>query len=281
MTKNRFYSFGIRGEIPAKADESRILHFILSSYRKDRHGTILNQENWMLDNYRKNPVVAYAHNLGKGLITDPNPDFVIGKSTRIWIEGKGKTARLEAEAQFEDAAINPMAEKIFRKLLFGSLSATSVGFMELGEGKYGIGDEALGRNNETYYFDGQELLEWSVVNVPSNPDAGKRKVKDGGIAAISYAARSLSWSNLRPSKIEDFTVENILTLLDGIDANILMTDPSKVRKALDQLEQERLDAEIEAQRAKFREDRKKEEVDRLENLRIEKAERFWRDRNSI
>jgi hypothetical protein len=43
-----------------------------------------------------------------------------------------------------------------------------VGFVPIGKGKYGEGDQAQGRSNETYFFEGQELLEWSIVHVPSN-----------------------------------------------------------------------------------------------------------------
>ena len=40
------------------------------------------------------------------------------------------------EVKFETADINPQAEKIFRKVLNGTLKATSVGFLETGEGKW-------------------------------------------------------------------------------------------------------------------------------------------------
>jgi hypothetical protein len=172
MPKNKRYGFGMRGMLADNAEESRTIPFVLSTFKKDRHGTVLNQDNWMLDNYRSNPVVAYQHMLSGGLCTDPNPDNIIGKSLSIDVENR----QLVALAQFEEKEMNPLAEKIFRKLLFGSLSRTSVGFLEIGESRFGEGDEAQGRDNETLYFGGQELLEWSVVNLPSNPEAGKRDI---------------------------------------------------------------------------------------------------------
>lgn len=237
MGKIKGYGFGTRGAIPADAAESRIIPFVLSTFSKDRHGTVLNQDNWKLDNYRKNPVVAYQHMLSGGLCTDPNPDNIIGKSLRIDLEGQGAERRLVADAQFEDQAINPMAEKIFQKILFGSLNRTSVGFLEVGEGKYGEGEEAQGRSDETYYFGGQELLEWSIVNIPSNPDAGKRDVtlrhfREEAFAAIMYAWKELG-GKFRLSQIEDLRVRDILDLLDGKDLELDERDPEKLRKLLE------------------------------------------------
>lgn len=241
MRQNKNIRFGIRGEVPDNAAESRIIPFVLSTFTRDRHHTVLNQDNWMLDNYRKGPLFAYQHMLSGGFCTDPNPDNVIGKSVRIDLEGIGKSRQLVADGQFEDAMINPLAEKIFRKVLFGSLSRTSVGFLEMGEGKYGTGDEARDQTNETYYFDGQELLEWSVVNLPSNPDAGKRemmnlrKMREEAFAAIMYAFKELG-GKFRLSQIEQFRVIDILDLLDGKDLDIKETDPDKVRKLLAEVE---------------------------------------------
>jgi hypothetical protein len=235
MSKTKKIGFGIRGDIPANAEESRIIPFVLSTFTKDRHGTVLNQDGWALDNYRKNPIVAYQHNLSGGICTEPNPDFVIGKSNKIDLEGTGQDRKLIADAQFEDGASNPVAEKIFRKVLFGSMSRSSVGFMEVGEGHYGEEDQARGAEHETYFFAGQELLEWSIVNVPSNPDAGKRdmlkKMREEGFTALMYAFKELG-GKFRLSQIEQFRVCDILDLLDGKDLDLKTTDPDQVRKLL-------------------------------------------------
>jgi hypothetical protein len=234
--KKRF-GFGIRAEIPAGAEESRIIPFVLSTFTKDRHGTVLNQDNWSLDNYRKNPVVAYQHMLSGGLCTDPNPDNIIGKSPNIDIEGAGRERKLVADAQFEDASINALAEKIFRKVLFGSLNRSSVGFMEVGEGKYGEGEEAMGKAQETYYFAGQELLEWSIVNIPSNPDAGKRDITLRHFREEAYGSLMYAWKELggkfRLSQIEQLRVCDIMDLLEGKDLGITGSDVEDVRRRLE------------------------------------------------
>ena len=68
--------------------------------------------------------------------------------------------------------LNEKADKIFRKVKFGSLKAVSVGFAPTGRGH--LGDETRGEDPDVYYYDGQELLEVSVVNIPSNKNAVKR-----------------------------------------------------------------------------------------------------------
>lgn len=235
--ENRKNTFGQVRTIPKKAEETRRISFVLSTWTKDRHGTVLNQDNWLLDNYRKNPVVAYQHNVNGGLFVPPDPDFIIGKSVKIDCEGYGKDRKLVSEAEFEDGSTNPLAEKIYRKVLFGSLKAVSVGFLPIGEGHYGEGSEKRGGPNETFYFEGQELLEWSVVNIPSNSDAGKRLLPIGKLmsedsAPLMYASRKLGMSI---SRLETMTPEMILDLLEAGDMEIKTTDPEKARKILEEV----------------------------------------------
>ena len=82
--------------------------------------------------------------------------------------------KLMVDVDFEPAEINPLAEKVYQKLLFGSLKGVSVGFIPIGKGHWGEGVEALTGENPTYYYAGQELLEVSVVNIPANPNALKK-----------------------------------------------------------------------------------------------------------
>lgn len=151
-------------------DDSRTVEFIISDSTKDRHNTVINTDGWQLDNYMRNPIVGYNHNVyGGGLFSKGTPDDIIGKS-EVFKEGN----KLIGRVTFEPADLNPTADKIFQKIKFGTLRAASVGFSEIGTGKYGDGEEARGASNETYYFAGQSLMEWSIVNIPSNPSATKR-----------------------------------------------------------------------------------------------------------
>lgn len=147
--------------------ESRTVTFIASDDTRDSAGTVLNQDNWDLSRFNKNGVIGYQHKVYGGWDDTDNPDNVIGKGV-AYIEDK----KLMVDITFEPAEINPLAEKIYQKIMFGSLRAVSVGFLPIGRGRFGEGDDS-----DTYYFAGQQLLEVSVVNIPANPNALKKSLE--------------------------------------------------------------------------------------------------------
>lgn len=149
-------------------EENRKATFVISTEARDRHGTVIKLAAWRLDNYNNNGIVAYMHETSKSWWSEdaPDPDYIIAKG-RAWVED----GQLMGEAEFEPAEINPLAEKIYGKVKFGSLKATSVGFKSH-KGHWGVADD--GEDTGTYYFDDVELLEFSIVNIPSNPEALKR-----------------------------------------------------------------------------------------------------------
>lgn len=171
----------------AKMIETRTVPFIISSDAKDRHGSRVNMKNWKLDNYNNNPIVGYQHNVyGDNMCVPPNPDDVLGSSRVYFIEEEGRMLMM-ADVTFETKEVNPLAEKIFQKVLNGTLRAASVGFLEIGQGRTVVEKDGQGKViGETYYFDGQELLEWSVVNIPSNAEATTKSLRNHTIAGIGF-----------------------------------------------------------------------------------------------
>lgn len=213
-------------EIPTNVDESRTVEFIISDATRDRHNTVVNPRGWSLENYNKNPIVAYNHNIYGGLFAPANPDSIIGKSV-VSIEGEKVIGRVT----FEPKEINELAEKIFQKVKFGTLRSASVGFAEIGKGKFGDSEEERkGGANETYYFKGQELYEWSIVNIPSNPSAVKRSdYKQPTIADIlnKYSELSKEFSE------EEIKLVGIIDLLKSMEGmNELKLSPKKIERNL-------------------------------------------------
>jgi hypothetical protein len=143
------------------------------------------------------------------MCSGPNPDDVLGPG-RAFLEGD----KLIGAVTFETKDINPLAEKIFRKVLNGTLRATSVGFLEIGEGKYGDGDQRQGGKNETYYFSGQELLEFSIVNIPSNAKAVGRSITHHADAALSYLMRFMP-EDVSLRDVKNMTVQEVLDHVQG------------------------------------------------------------------
>lgn len=146
-------------------DDSRTFRFVISTEARDRHGTVIKADGWQLENFNANPIVAYMHQTDSSWWseTGPNPDHILGVG-RAYIEDN----QLIGEVTFEDAETNPLADKIMRKIIHGTLRATSVGFRHI-DGHWGIRDN--GEDPDTYYYDKAELLEFSIVNIPSNPEA--------------------------------------------------------------------------------------------------------------
>lgn len=193
-------------------EKTRTVRFVISTDGKDRHGTKLNMKGWQLDNFNRNPIVGYQHNVyGDNLCTPPNPDDVLGPA-RAWVETVGGREVLMGEVIFETADVNPQAEKVFRKVLNGTLRATSVGFLEVGEGKVEYEKDAKGKViGETYHFEGQELLEFSIVNIPSNPEATRKVVINHARAGVNF----LRGAGLTVTQIR----KQVNDLLDAMEAN--------------------------------------------------------------
>lgn len=166
-------------EIRKKNTDTRTVTFVASDGSRDSAHTVLNQAGWDLKRFNANPVIGYNHEV-YGAWDVKNVDFVIGKGRAYVEDGK-----LLVDITFEPKEFNELAEKVYQKVLFGSLNAVSVGFLPKGQGRWGDGEEARGEANETYYYAGQELLEISVVNIPANANA-TRKGED--LAAEELAA---------------------------------------------------------------------------------------------
>ena len=125
------------GEIRKSETDDRTVQFVFSTSAKDRHRTVLNQDGWEIDSFNRNGIAGYMHDVyGDGLLSKPDPDDVIGKA-RAWVEGEN----LMGEIIFEPADLNEKADKVYRKIQFGSLNAVSVGFVEKGAGEMGRADD--------------------------------------------------------------------------------------------------------------------------------------------
>ena len=121
-------------------------------------------DGWDLASYERNPIVCYQHRANSD-----DPDNIIGTST-VRIED----GTLIGTITFEDAEVNPKAEKIFRKVQSGTLKMASIGASVQ---KARLGVEENGEEKDVLYFTEQRLMEWSIVSIGSNPDAQKRNAQ--------------------------------------------------------------------------------------------------------
>ena len=159
-------------EIRKVDEEKRTVEFVASDNSVDSYGTVLPVDKWDLRRYASNGIVGYMHDVyGDSWTKSADPDDIIGKGDAFVEDDK-----LIVRITFEPADLNERADKIFRKIQFGSLHAVSVGFRATAKGHKG--DEERGEDPKVYYYGGQELLEVSVVNIPSNANALKRSMEE-------------------------------------------------------------------------------------------------------
>ena len=163
-----------KGNGPARIDESaRSATLTISTVSKDRHGDYVLPAGCMpyLDSFKRNPVVYLNHR---------HHDHPIGKAS----SGVGNLA-LEVEADrivstcfFHGATLE--SDQVFELMRLDVYRAASIGFRPI-RGKRikpPEPDESAPRDQVDfgsywYSFEFQlwELLEWSIVGIPANPDA--------------------------------------------------------------------------------------------------------------
>jgi hypothetical protein len=199
-----------------KAKDTRTIPFIIAAEataKEHRNKFSYNWDNWNLSNFNANPIVGYQHNVyGDNMCLAPNPDDVIGKATVTMGTHEGKRA-LIAETTFEPESINPTAEKVFQKVLWGSLKATSVGVSPLGKLETVYSKNEKGEILDYQInFPGQELLEFSIVNIPADAKALRRSMKSHTYAALNFLQRSLP--HLSTNDMVKMSVKELLDLFE-------------------------------------------------------------------
>lgn len=122
--------------------------FTISTDSADRDNDIIKMDGMDVANYKKNPVVFYAHDYRA---------LPIGTSTL-----KINKHNIEAELTFVGEDIYPFAETVRRMVDAGVLRAASIGFKPKA-GEYNHERKGLDIHKS-------ELLEWSVVPVPANAE---------------------------------------------------------------------------------------------------------------
>lgn len=145
-----------------KAEGERKHLFTITTGAVDRDRDVVKPEGIRLENYRKNPVVLWAHR---------SSELPIGKAESIITTSGAIKARVE----YVPAEMNPLAESVRQMVDAGFIRATSIGFLPV---KYMFNAERGG-----FDIDESELLEFSICPVPANPEA-LRAAKDAGIDVV-------------------------------------------------------------------------------------------------
>ncbi len=123
------------------------IRFVIATEGRKADGIDLRMDRLSLDRYLANPVVMYGHDYWG------RESLPIGRAENVHVDGD----RLLADAVFD--LDDPFAAQVDRKYRGGYLNAVSVGF------------DLRGFDNATGVPDSWELLEFSAVPIPLDPDA--------------------------------------------------------------------------------------------------------------
>jgi uncharacterized protein len=127
----------------------------LSTYDLDRFGERIDPAGWDFKRYMNNPIVEWAHRYDIP---------AIGKIEGLAVDGEG----LHGLVFFNDKSFDVFGWSIGQRVKAGVIRAGSVGFRVM---EIEIPSKEDGKDGTSLIFRKQELLEFSICNVPANPFA--------------------------------------------------------------------------------------------------------------
>jgi len=142
-------------------DAMTITHYI-STNTPDRYREVMNPKGCDDKEYRKNPVVFFGHR---------SRDLPIAKNEKIISDDFGVLAVTKFDS-------SDFAREVFRLNAEGFLNSWSIGFMPI---------EKPVMKDKYLYYEKWNLLEYSSVPIPANPDAVNlmlKEIKDERIKSI-------------------------------------------------------------------------------------------------
>jgi len=153
--------------------EGRLVKFTVTMSVPDRERDVVESSGADLENFRRNPVIQWAHMYSQ---------LPIGRAVEIL---PGPTS-IQMVIEFATADLNPMADQVYRLIKAGFLRACSIGFRPL--------EWAYDETRKGYNYLRWELLEVSVCPVPALPGAlvSASAAADLGVMK-DWAQRALTW----------------------------------------------------------------------------------------
>ena len=141
--------------------------FVASNESEDGDGDVIRAEGWDLRRFKRNPIILFGH----------NHMLPIGISTRTAVEDKS----LIQDIKFADEGTSEFIDTVRKLVDQKILRAVSVGFRATmpPQPRRNKDGDFVG-----FEFNGQELLETSIVSVPSNAEALAQQAKALGASDL-------------------------------------------------------------------------------------------------
>lgn len=171
---------------------TRSFVFTASDASIDRQGDVVEQSSWNFDNYKKNPVVLWAHDYST---------YPIARTLSIGVEN----GIMKFQPSFATADEYQEADTIYKLILGGYINACSVGFIP--------SEVVPAKDGSSYILKDCELLEVSIVAVPANANAVRLAADEGVISVsekellISHYKKALETLETKSHNLPEMTVE--------------------------------------------------------------------------
>ncbi|HEY5535898.1 MAG TPA: HK97 family phage prohead protease [Ignavibacteria bacterium] len=158
----------IEGTKEIDKNDLTITHYI-STVTPDRYGEIMNPKGCLFEEYKKNPVVFFGHR---------SCDLPIARNEKIIVDDFGVLAVTKFDT-------SDFAREVFRLNAEGFLNSWSIGYIPRKTKSQKLKTE--NREQDYQCIEEWELLEYSSVPVPANPDAVNlimKEIKSEKVKAI-------------------------------------------------------------------------------------------------
>lgn len=162
------------------SDEAAGIPWTLTTFDLDRYGERIDPAGWDFKRYRDNPVVEWSHRYEIP---------AIGRIEGLAVDDEG----LHGRVIFNSKDYDNFGWSIGERVKAGVIRAGSVGFRVI---EIEIPDKETAKDGTTLIFRKQELLEFSVCNVPANPYALAKAVDKAGTDTKQELGGPLFWGGL-------------------------------------------------------------------------------------
>jgi HK97 family phage prohead protease len=174
--------------LAADVEAGQGLPWTLTTFDLDRFAERIDPAGWDFKRFIENPVVEWAHRYDIP---------AIGKIEGLIADDKG----LHGLVFFNDKSFDPFGWAIGQRVKAGVIRAGSVGFRAI---EIEIPSKEDSRDGTSLIFRKQELLEFSICNVPANPYALAKTIE----AANTETTQELSLHHFWEGLINNFEGAN-------------------------------------------------------------------------
>lgn len=134
----------------------REFEFLASDETPDSYGDIVRVAGWELKRFKRNPIILFNH----------KSDVPVGHSPKTFVDTERNA--LVSRIKLADEGTSDFIDTLYKLLKQRIVRAVSVGFRP-------TKDVEIIRDKEGAFlgleFNGQELLEVSIVSIPANPNS--------------------------------------------------------------------------------------------------------------